>query len=174
MKVVFLAFVVFLSYRGALSQSVVTSPDSTRILFPNNVKVPIVVKRKGGSHYFELSEKAFRTVLAQADYLTTQSTLKSNALLLLRQEMVTLDSALRLRQTMFDAAQARAEVYRQSYNEMKLVNEALDTQFASIVQDLKREQAKNKKSVRRTFVKGAIAGVGCGVLVALVTLISTH
>lgn len=154
----------------AFSQHVALSPDSSRLIFPNTVSITL---RPIQGKQFLVSHTALKTILVQCDYLYDRIDQLSETTRLYKREIDIRDSMIYVANNKAGASQERAGLYSDAYVQSKSVSDEYDRQIRSLLADVSNLQKQNRRSRRKSFLKGILSGFACGA-VASIIYVSTH
>jgi hypothetical protein len=163
MKAILLLFL--LKSVCSFGQHVVLSSDSTKLIFPNDVAIPMHVMHEGKQ--FLVSHTAVKTILVQCNYLYDRLTHLSKTTELYQRENATLDSIIQVHGNKSTALQERTEVYSDAYRQSSSVSAEYDKQIRSMIADASRLQKQNRRDRRKFFLKGIVSGFAGGALIAI-------
>jgi hypothetical protein len=163
MKLIF--FFLVMGNTLALAQHVGISPDSSKLVFPNNVAVSVKPMREGKR--FVMDATALRILLVQCNYLYNRIDQSSENVELYKRERIYQDSVIRLLKKELTLSQERVEVHKEAYAQLKLVSADYNKQSGSMLAELSNSQRKDRKNKRRSFFRGLAFGLASGVAVAI-------
>lgn len=158
----------------AFGQAVTVSPDSSRIIFPNNVAVEFVHKKIGKRSSYQFNDLGMRTLISQANYLHKSLQLHEERVRMLTKELELKDSAISVMKTQQMTTEKRLQLYSSRYDELKSVSTAYDQLVKSSIADLENCRKSNGRLKRKAFVKGIGAGVVIGIATGAVILLAVN
>jgi hypothetical protein len=134
------------------------SPDSSKLILPNNIELGVLKNTAGGRTYFQLERKAYKAFLITMNYYVEQSSISlSNVDVLLKNQNL-YDSAFSLMNKKLEMESQRATLYKSAYEDLLSVSSGYNLQLKQATSDLADLKKQKDRSKTWSFVKGVLWG----------------
>lgn len=114
---------------------------------------------------FELNRNTLKTAILQWNYLYDMLETNRSQVRLLENELHVRDSVIETLKTQLKVTDDRLLVYESGYEDVKSIARDYDTQVKTLIKELETIRKNNQRSKRRTFSKGALAGLIGGIAI---------
>ena len=142
------------------AQHSILSSDSSKIIFPNNLTLPLSKSSVGGKTYFQFDKKTFKAFVLTMDYYLKENTISVENVDLLLRNQALFDSTHKILIKKFEIENERTNLYKNAYEDMKSVSSTYDKQMTNCMNDLNTLKAQKDRSKTLSFIKGFLWGTG--------------
>jgi hypothetical protein len=161
--------VFFLLWAVALhGQNIAIPPDSSFLLFPDNVKVGMSRISTSNATHFRFKQKDFKIMLVEINFLLNQARLTNDHVAALQQNEKVNANIIRLLEEKNNVERQRTEGFKNSFEALEQVVSAYDQELQHCKADLEKTGKRNRNQKRKSLLKGFTAGAGTALLAVFI------